>query len=221
MYRSLVVCMVWLFSAVAAAAQGEFASAPVVSTLVVRTGEPLQSPHRLTYRLVEFSQQRGRWILPDLGAYDSSAGKDKLLFTGAGAEFRIGRRIDYTQIVYFAQDVGPGSHAARMLWVWPVLDVDLGRRWMAEGVAYPTIPLNRAAQTGFDIDRIKLERELTRRFSAGAGYSASLCTGKPWDNKPFVTTTVRSRAGSFEFWLERIDAGAQVQVRYTLIHAAR
>ncbi len=69
---------------------------PVVSTYVVRTGEQLQTPHVLTYELVEYSQQRGRWILPDIGIYGGGQDKDKLLFGGAGAELRLNRRVVLT-----------------------------------------------------------------------------------------------------------------------------
>jgi len=189
---------------------------PVVSTLVLRTGEPLQATHKLTYELVEFSQQRGRWIAPDIGIYGSSDESDKLIFAGAGAEFLFRGKIDYTQILYISQAVGPGAHGARTLWIWPVLDVNLTPRWMSEVVVYPTIPLNGAAEAGFDIDRAKLQYAFTRRFSAGAGYSASIYENCAWKNKPLATATYFSRAGSVEFWLERIPAGAQVQVRYTL-----
>lgn len=221
MFRSCLVCCLLLVPGFAATAQAESSADPVVSTYVVRTAVPLQAPHRLTYRLAEFSQQRGRWIVPDIGIYDSSTGKDKLLFAGAGADFRFGRKVDYTQIFYIAQDVGPGSHGARTFWIWPVLDADLSRRWMTEVVLYPSIPLNRAAQAAFDIDRAKLQYAFDRRISLGAGYSSTIYEGSTWANKPFLTATVFSRAGSFEFWLQRIPEGGQVQVRYTLIHADR
>jgi hypothetical protein len=36
-------------------------------------------------------------------------------------------------------------------------------------------------------------------------------------NKPFLTTTISTLAGAFEFWLQKIPAGGQVEVRYTLV----
>lgn len=217
--RSWLVVGCLLFGGIRAiASQSDTTHVPVASTLVVRTGEPLQASHKLTYELLEFSQQRGRWIVPDIGIYGSSDESDKLVFAGAGAEFLFHRKIDYTQIFYISQAVGPGSHGARTLWIWPVLDVNLTPRWMSEVVVYPTIPLNHAAEAGFDIDRAKLQYAFTRHFSAGAGYSASIYENCPWKNKPLATATYFSRAGSTEFWLERIPAGAQVQVRYTLTH---
>ena len=55
------------------------------------------------------SDQRGRWVVPDIGVYGNRDDSAKLLFAGAGAEFRIGRKVDYTQIFYISQAVGPGS----------------------------------------------------------------------------------------------------------------
>jgi hypothetical protein len=199
-----------------AAEPDDLSQHPVACTIVVRTGEQLQSPHQQTYDLVEFSQQRGRWIVPDIGVYRSGDEKNELLFGGAGIDLPIGKKADYTQVFYFSQEVGPGSHGARSLWVWPVIDFNLTPRWFSEVVVYPTIPLNRAAQAAFDVDRAKLQYELRRSFALGGGYSATKCTGTPWKNKPFLTATVFSRAGSFEFWLQRMAGGGQVQVRYTL-----
>jgi hypothetical protein len=194
---------------------------PVAIAYTVRTGEQLQGPHVATYRLVEYSQQRGRWIVPDFGDYDFGQGGQRLLFAGAGAEFRPARRTTLTQIVYFSQAVGPGSHGARYLWVWPVLDVNITPRLTAETVAYPSIPLNGAAQPGFDVDRAKMEYAVHRKLTAGAGYSGSICGGSAWKNKPFLTTTVTTRAGSFEFWLQRMPGGGQIQVRYQLVRSER
>ncbi len=214
--RSSVVVACLLFGSVSAVGQSDSLHNPAVSTLVVRTGQPLQAPHKLTYELVEFSQQRGRWVLPDIGIYSTREQAAKLLFAGAGEEFRIGSKVDFTQIFYISQAVGPGSHGARTFWIWPVLDANLTQRWMTEVVVYPTIPLNHAAEAGFDIDRAKLQYAFTQRFSAGAGYSASIYESSSWKNKPLLTATLTTRSGAYEFWVERISEGAQVQVRYTL-----
>jgi len=196
-------------------------NSPVVSTYLVHTGEQFQAPHVLTYKMLEFSQQRGRWTLPDVGIYTGAGEKDKLLFGGAGADFRLSKKALLTQEIYFAQDTGPGSHHARSLWLWPVFNLDFAPRWLAQVVAYPTIPLNRAALAGFDVDRAKLQYDLRRNFAIGGGYNSSKCEGSPWKNRPFLTTTVSSIAGSFEFWLQKTPGGGQLQLRYTLNHSER
>ena len=222
MRRSLLVCLLVLgWAGAGRAEQSALPREPVVTSYTVRTGEQLQAPHVATYRLFEYAQQRGRWIVPDLGDYDFGQGGERLLFAGAGEEFRPGKHVDLTQIVYFSQAVGPGSRGARSIWVWPVLDLNFTPRLTAEAVVYPTIPLNAAAAAGFDVDRAKLEYALRRKLTVGAGYSGSICAGSAWKNKPFLTTTATTRAGSFEFWLQRLPGGGQVQVRYGLVRSGR
>ena len=194
---------------------------PVVTTYLVRTGEQFQAPHVLTYRMVEWEQQRGRWTLPDLGGYQSSGTEEKLLFFGAGVDLHPGKKALLTQEAYFVQSAGPGSRGARSFWIWPILDLNFTPRLSAEAVAYPTIPLNRAAQPGFDIDRTKVEFMARPKLTVGAGYSSSKCQGNAWQNKPFLTATVLTRPGSFEFWLQRIPGGGQLQMRYKLVHSGR
>jgi hypothetical protein len=222
MRNGLALCLLVL-AGVGAGRAEESASPrePVATALTVRTGEQLQGPHVATYRLFEVSQQRGRWVLPDFGDYDFGQGGERLLFAGAGAEFHPARRATLTQIVYLSQAVGPGSHGARYIWIWPVLDFNFTPRLSAEAVAYPSIPLNGAAQAGFDVDRAKFEYAIRRKLTAGAGYSGSICDGSAWKNKPFLTSTVTTRAGSFEFWLQRMPGGGQVQVRYQLVRSER
>jgi hypothetical protein len=193
----------------------------VVTTFFYRTGEQLQAPHVLTYQLAEYIEQRGRWTFPDIGAYDEGQSGDKLLFLGAGVDLHPGKHVLLTQELYFSQETGPGSRGARSLWVWPVLDVRLAPRLTAQAVAYPTIPLNRSAQAGFDVDRAKMEYALRRNLTVGPGYSSSKSAGSAWQNKPFLTTTVSTRAGSLEFWLERMPGGGQIQARYKLVHTRR
>jgi hypothetical protein len=222
MHKGFIVCFLflgWINPGVAE----ETASnrSQVISTYIARTGEQFQAPHVLTYRLAEYEQQRGRWTFPDLGVYGTSQGKDKLVFLGASADFHPGKGALFTQELYFTQDTGPGSHGARSLWVWPVLDLSFTPRLTAEVVAYPTVPLNRAAQAAFNVDRAKLEYALRRNWTAGPGYSSSICEGSAWKNEPFLTTTVSSSAGSFEFWIQRMPGGGQLQLRYKLARVGR
>jgi hypothetical protein len=188
-----------------------------LSIYIVRTGEQLQAPHVLTYRMFEYAQMRGRWIFPDVGYYDSGHANDALWFAGAGGEVYRGERITWTQEIYAAQEAGSAAHNQRSLWLWPVLDLRLTPRLTAQAVAYPTVPLDRAAQWGFSVDRAKLEYAVRPHFQAGAGYSSSKCAGNPWQNKPFVTSTVINRTGAWEFWMQRIPGGAQIQLRYQLM----
>ena len=38
-----------------------------------------------------------------------------------------------------------------------------------------------------------------------------------WQNKPFVTTTLSTKVGAFEFWLQKLPGGSQLQLRYQLV----
>ena len=184
--------------------------------VVVRTGEQLQAPHVLTYRVVEFIQQRGRWIYPDLGYYDTGRFNEQLWLAAGGAEIWHGRHALWTEELYAVQEAGSATQNQRMLMLWTQLDLHLSPRLTGQTIVYPTVPLDRAARWGFDTDRAKLEYKLTRNMKIGPGYSSTDCSGGNWQNRPFLTTTISTGSGSYEFWLERMAGGAQIQLRYQL-----
>jgi hypothetical protein len=190
---------------------------PVVDIYVVRTGEQLQSPHILTYRVAEFEQMRGRWIFPDVGYYDTGYGKDQIWFAGAGANVLHNKHVDWQQELYALQEAGPESRNKRFLWLWPILDFRFRPRLTAQLVAYPTIPLNRAQGWGYDVDRAKIEWAATSHWQVGVGYVGGLTASSSCQHSPFLTVTRATRVGNFEVWLQRISAGAQVQLRYVLV----
>ena len=190
---------------------------PVVDIYVLRAGEQLQSPHVVTYRVVEFEQMRGRWIFPDVGYYDTGYGKDQIWFVGAGADVLHRKHFDWEQELYALQEAGPESRNKRFLWLWPVLDFRLRPRLTAQFVAYPTIPLDRALGWGYDVDRAKIEWAATSHWKAGLGYAGGFTASSSCQHSPFLTVTRATRAGNFEVWLQRIAGGAQVQLRYTLV----
>jgi hypothetical protein len=189
-----------------------------LSIYIVRTGEQLQAPHVPTYHMVEFAQMRGRWILPDVGYYDGGHSNDRQWFVGAGAELYHGERATFSQELYVTQEEGSAAHNQRAIWLWPVLDLRFTPRLTSETVAYPTLPLDRSAQWAFDVDRAKLEYAFRPSFRAGPGYNSCKSAGNPWVNRPFLTTTLTNRTGAWEFWLERMPGGAQIQLRYQRTH---
>ena len=191
---------------------------PVTNIYILRTGEQLQSPHVFTYRVAEWEQMRGRWIFPDFGYYDTGYAKDQIWFAGAGADIAHTKHIDWEQELYFTQEAGPESTNKRSLWIWPVFDVRFRPRLTGEFVPYPTIPLDRAQKAGFSVDRAKIEYAATYHWKAGAGYAGCSDAGA-WKNNPFLTASRSTPIGKFEFWLERISGGAQVQVRYMLVRS--
>jgi hypothetical protein len=159
----------------------------------------------------------GRWILPDIGYYDTGYAKNQIWFTGAGGDIFHSKHLDWEQELYVSQEAGPESTNKRSLWVWPVFDARFRPRLTGQFVAYPTIPLDRAQRSSFDVDRTKIEWAATYHWKAGAGYAGGLCGNRSWQNNPFLTATRSTRMGNVEFWLERTSGGAQVQVRYLLV----
>jgi hypothetical protein len=71
------------------------------------------------------------------------------------------------------------------------------------------------------LERAKLEYALKKRWKIGAGYAGTKPVGGHWANKPFLTTTLSSKEGAFEVWLQKIPAGTQVEIRYVLVHTSR
>lgn len=191
---------------------------PVVNIYVLRMGEQLQSPHVVTYRVAEWEQMRGRWILPDVGYYDTGYGKDQIWFAGGGADVLHSKHFDWEQELYVLQEAGPESTNKRFMWLWPVLDLRFRPRLTAEVAPYPTLPLNRAQGWSFDIDRAKIEWAATSHWKAGVGYSGGVSPSSTCQHRPFLTVTRSTRAGSFEAWLQEYNGGAQVQLRYLLVH---
>jgi hypothetical protein len=226
---SLLIFLIFLLSGLTCgwADEGSFtplpssSSAPVEDIVIVRTGEEFQAPHVLTYHLVELAQQRGRWVVPDFGAIDYGHGNFRELFIGGGPIYHYGKMVTYNQELFFAQDTGPVAHGARYLWPWPVFNFQFKPRLSSEVVAYLCIPLNRAGYMQYDLDRAKLEYAASRRVTVGAGYTLSKDAGHPWQNKPFLTSTLNTREGGLEFWLQRLPGGGQLQLRYQLIHNER
>jgi hypothetical protein len=193
-------------------------SNPVTNIVILRGAERLESPHVVSYRMVEWEQMRGRWILPDIGYYDSGYGANQLWLAGGGADLVQHKRFLWEQEVYFAQAAGQGAHNERSLLLWQVLEFNFKHKISGQAVEYPTLPLDRAQRWEFNVDRAKLERTLGERWKAGIGYAGGIGTDRTWQNMPFGTVTRKTRAGSFEFWLEKVPGGSQVQMRYQLVH---
>jgi hypothetical protein len=210
----LILCI--LFVALDLPAQAENRH-PTVNIYVLRMGEQLQSPHVVTYRVAEWEQMRGRWILPDVGYYDTGYGKDQIWFAGGGANVLHSKHVDWEQELYVLQEAGPESTNKRFIWLWPVLDFRFRPRLTAQVAAYPTLPLNRAQGWAFDVDRAKMEWAAASHWKAGMGYAGGLSPSSACQHRPFLTVTRSTGAGNFEVWLQQYNGGAQVQLRYSLV----
>jgi len=212
---------IFFFTVSTCAAESEDArpaSSPVSDVVVLRTALAAVQPFRTNYRLVEWNQQRGRWLVPDIGYYDNGYFGHQLWFGGGGAEIVHGPHMVWTEELYANQAAGPATHNERMFWFWTVFDFKLRPRLAAEIVGYPTLPLNHSQNWGLDIDRAKLEWEFKRDWKIGPGYAATtFCNQGVWESRPFVTLTHKAGHNTYELWAERIADGAQVQLRYMLV----
>jgi hypothetical protein len=215
--RHLYSCILFLVLLPGLSWAADHGSHQVSNIYILRTAEELQGPHVITYRVFEWTQERGRWIFPDIGYFDTGYGKEQIWFGGAGANLVHSRHIDWEQDFYLSQEAGPASRNKRAFWIWPVVSMRFPARLSAQIAAYPTLPLNKAQHWGYDIDRAKIERALSPHWSVGVGYSGGICDSRTWQSKPFITATRKSRLGNVEVWLQTIPGGSQAQVRYLLV----
>ena len=215
MTRHSVALFAIALSGVAATARAQ-SSPATTSFLMARTGVRTDAPLVGTYRYLEFFQARGDWVLPDFGALDFYHDTYREFFLGAGRTLYHSTAVTWVEELYFAQATGSLAQSARYLWPWTMVDVRFMSQLTGEVVYFPYVPLNRSAHFQHVLERAKVEYAPNRVWKLGAGYGAYQYRGQPWQNKPFVTTTLSTNVGSFEFWLQKMPGGAQVQLRYQL-----
>jgi hypothetical protein len=189
--------------------------------LIFRTGQRLASPFVRTYHYLEFVQARGKWVYPDLGYVDYGHGNYREVFGGAGRTLYNSERVTLVGVLYFAQALGPVAEDARYLWPLTNLQFRITPKFTSETFYWPYVPLNDSARFQHVLERSKLEYALRERWKVGVGYGGYRHGESDWEHKPFLTSTVSTRAGAFEFWLQKMPDGAQVQLRYTLVHQQR
>jgi hypothetical protein len=193
---------------------------PTTTIFVARTGVRTDVPHATTYRLFEVFQLHGKWIVPDGGYIDFGTGRYHELFIGGGRTLYDGKKAMLVEELYFDQAIGPLALSARYLQPWTLLQIRFAPKWTSETVYFPYLPLNQSALVQHVLERAKLEYTVNKTFKFGGGYAGYKYGDDRWQNKPLVTTTVSTRGGAFEFWLQKMPGGAQVQVRYTLAYTS-
>jgi hypothetical protein len=196
-------------------------SAPTKTFFMARTGERLDAPYIGTIHYLEFFQIRKKWIYPDIGYVDFAHGNYREFFIGGGRTLHGGKIATWDQELLYVQATGPAARSAGYLQPWSMVRVRFTRKFTNELVYFMYLPLNDPARFHQVIERAKFEYALKKRWKIGAGYAGTKPVGGQWANKPFITTTVSTGAGAFEFWLQKIPAGEQVEIRYTLVHTSR
>ncbi len=201
-----------------AAAAGEATETPTKSFFLARTGESLEAPQIAKIHYLEFFQVRGKWIYPDVGYVDFGHGNYREFFIGGGRTLYESRYASWDQELLYVQAAGSAAGSAKYLQPWSMLQVHFTPKLSSETVYFAYFPLNDSAGFHQVIERCKLEYAVQKRWKIGAGYAGANAPGGPWLNKPLLTTTVSTKAGAFEVWLQKIPGGEQVELRYALLH---
>jgi len=214
-----------LSCAIASFAQGaapdeDTSAAPTKSFFEARAGESLNAPHIGIIHYLEFFQIRKKWIYPDIGYVDFAHDNYREFFIGGGRTLYDGKFATWDQELLYVQATGSAAGSARYLQPWSMLRVRFTPKFTNETVYFVYLPLNDSARIHHVIERAKFEYALYKRWKIGAGYAGTKFAGVPWVNKPLLTTTISTKAGAFEFWLQKIPGGEQVEVRYALIHTS-
>ena len=132
---------------------------------------------------------------------------------GAGRTLYNSKRLTWTEELYFVQATGPASKSARYLWPWTLVQFRFTPK-----LYFPYLPLNSSARIQHVLERSKFEYAVTKSWHVGVGYGGYKFADSEWQHKPFLTTTLSTHAGGFELWLQKLPGGAQVQLRYALLH---
>jgi hypothetical protein len=171
-----------------------------------------------TYHYVESWQSRGKWIFPDVYYIDFGKSNYHEAAIGAGYMPIVKKHIVVAEELYLDQSMGSGSGNATFLVPWTYIGFSIPKTKLAgETVYLPYLPLQKSGRLQHVLERAKLEYDF-KHFKLGAGYGGYQYGDDKWQNKPFVTTTVKAgKFGSLEFWLQKMPTNyAQVQIRYTV-----
>jgi hypothetical protein len=217
-----LLCLGCTFTSFAqdAAPAAEATDEPTKSFFLARTGESLETPHIAVIHYLEFFQIRKKWIYPDIGYVDFGHNNYREFFIGGGRTLIDNKFATWDQELLYLQATGPLAASAGYLQPWSMLRVRFTPRFTNETVYFAYLPLNDSAKFHQVIERLKFEYALKKHWKVGVGYAGTRPVGKHWLNKPFLTTTISTRAGAIEFWLQKIPAGGQVEVRYALVHTS-
>jgi opacity protein-like surface antigen len=222
MKRYYLALLVSLVVTAAGFAQDEAkVASPTTTFIEARMGMRTDAPYVGTYHYVEAFQLRGKWIYPDVGYIDFATLNYHELFIGAGRTLVDNKRLMMAEELYFDQAIGPDARSARYLQPWTLVQLHFSKRFGNETVYFPYLPLNSSARVQHVLECSKFEYALNKTWKIGAGYAGYRYGNDHWQNKPMITTTVSTRAGSFEVWLQKMPGGAQVQLRYELAYTRK
>jgi hypothetical protein len=186
---------------------------------MARWGEKAQASGISNYHFAEVFQIRHRWIYPDIGYVDFGHNNYREFFAGGGYEVLKRKRINASLELLYEQATGPSTRNDRWLVPWTIMQYHLTPKLGGEASYFAYAPLSSKTIVQHVLERSKLEYRIRNHWKIGAGYAGKKAENSPWQNKPFLTTTFITKAGDWEFWLQRLPQNIlQVQVRYKLIY---
>jgi hypothetical protein len=211
----------FLFAVIVCVVCAEFGiaqSAPETTIIVLgREGQRLSTQSTATLHYLEGFQVRHRWVLPDVGYIDFGHSDYREVFMGGGYTLYDGKHISLVEEGLFVQASGSSANQARYVMPWTMIQYHLTEKLGGEAVYFPYIPLNESARKQHVLERAKLERKISNRWKAGAGLGGYKFGDQAWSNRPFITTTISTKWGDWEFWLQRLPENKpQFQIRYAI-----
>lgn len=173
-----------------------------------------------TYRLGEFSQTWGRWIVPDVGYLDFGEPKKyREWFAGFGYKIFASEKFELVEEVFFVQAEGSEANGAKYLQPFLGASYAPHPRINLEVAGFVYMPLNNKEEPNeWVLDKAKIEFNVSI-LTLGVGYGANSEEGE-WRNKPFITATLSPASGKFgslEVWYFRPREGRpQIQAHFSL-----
>jgi hypothetical protein len=169
-----------------------------------------------TYHYAQIFQQRGRWILSDVGYIDfNQIDEYREVWVGAGGVLLATTHLSVIGEGHIVKGLGPSSGGALYLQPWVLVAYHLTHKLAGEAVYFPYLPLNEAGRKQHVLERAKLEYDFGH-IKVGGGYAGSKSGPGAWTSKPFVTATIKAGSiGAIELWLQQLPGDRlTVHVRY-------
>jgi hypothetical protein len=196
-------------------------ASPTLTFFLARTGQQLNSSFANSFHYLEFFQVRHRWIYPDIGYVDFGHSSYREFFIGGGRTIIENKRASLDLELLYVRSFGSVSGNADYMQPFTVLRLYFTPKVTSEAEYFAYLPMNGTGHFHNVLERMKLEYAVKKPWKIGAGYAGRDILTNQWQSRPFITTTISTKAGAFEFWLQRIPSGAQVELRYRLVHASR
>lgn len=215
MKKTLITSLLALLLAAAMAT-----SAAAQTTVRARTGTG-----GAEYRFVEAIHQYESGVLTGAGYTDAgdprnytNVGGQQAVYGGGGYAFSLfGTTVQ--AIGFVQQNNGPEQDDAATSFVpWVLASRKVGPV-VATGNYFAVTPADGDGSTTQVLEHVKGEYDFGQHlgvgFLAGVGYAGTKAGDGPWENRPFVTGTIKTPLGNFEVWGQRNPSSdVTFQIRY-------